>query len=245
VAQNNAEVWKTSDGLSAAPTWIAIDDNAAVNPLPNRFPTRILIDPDDKLTVYIAFGGFEDDDLQRSTDGGATWADITGSGASGLPRATIRGIARQPGNKDRLYVGTEVGVYSTTDGGATWAAANQGPANVSVDELVFMHGSTVLLAATHGRGLWTAETCAMGPVGPVGNSLKLVKRSLGADIAFTWADAAGATRHDIHSDASPAGGYTQVAGSGGSGSPGVTLAAPAVTTYYRVAGASDCSTGPL
>jgi hypothetical protein len=32
-----------------------------------------------------------------------------------------------------------------------------------VDEVVFLHNSTTLLAATHGRGLWTVETAAVPP----------------------------------------------------------------------------------
>ena len=45
----------------------------------------------------------------------------------------------------------------------TWATANVGPANVVVDELVFttvppgQAPSTVLVAATHGRGVWSVD----------------------------------------------------------------------------------------
>ena len=49
-----------------------------------------------------------------------------------------------------------VGIFESLDGGATWSTTNRGSANVSVDELVFMHNSNTLLAATHGRGLFTA-----------------------------------------------------------------------------------------
>src|SRR5262249_57929674 len=52
---------------------------------------------------------------------------------------------------------TEVGIFVSMDGGVTWSTSNEGPANVAVDELVFMHNSTTLLAATHGRGIFTAE----------------------------------------------------------------------------------------
>ena len=75
----------------------------------------------------------------------------------GLPSATIRGLCRHPTRAGWLYVGTEVGIFASRDDGLTWSTSNDGPANVSVDELVFMRGSNTLLAATHGRGLWTAE----------------------------------------------------------------------------------------
>ena len=72
-----------------------------------------------------------------------------------MPRAPIRGLAQHPSNPDWIYAGTEVGVFASEDGGATWAAVNEGPANVSVDDLRFLRNSHTLLAGTHGRGLWT------------------------------------------------------------------------------------------
>jgi regulation of enolase protein 1 (concanavalin A-like superfamily) len=51
-----------------------------------------------------------------------------------------------------LWAGTEVGVFTTRDRGATWDATQDGPANVSVDELFVMND--FLYAVTHGRGLF-------------------------------------------------------------------------------------------
>lgn len=155
VAQNNGEIHRTTNGTAATPAWEPIDNNSAPNPLPNRYVTRIVIDPDDSNLVYVAFGGFAADNLWATTDGGGTWVDITGAGVTGLPNAPIRGVARHPRKPEWLYVGTEVGIFATEDGGANWSTTNQGPANVSVDELVFMHNSETLLAATHGRGIYT------------------------------------------------------------------------------------------
>ena len=157
VGQNNGEVAKTVSGSAADPLWQAVDDNGGYDPLPNRYITRILIDPDDAEVVYVCLGGFSPDNLYRTADGGETWTDITGAGATGLPDAPINGIARHPARAFWLYVGTEVGIFATTDGGETWSTSNDGPANASVDELVFMHNSSILLAATHGRGLFTVD----------------------------------------------------------------------------------------
>ncbi len=157
IAQNNAKIYKTTNGTAGSPTWTTIDDNSAVNPLPDRYVTRIVIDPASSNTVYIALGGFSPDNLWKTTDGGTTWADITGAGATGLPDAPIRGLARHPSKPGWLYAGTEVGIFASADDGANWSTSNDGPANVSVDELVFMSNSNTLLAATHGRGLFTAN----------------------------------------------------------------------------------------
>lgn len=159
-SQNDGKIYKTTSGTSGSPAWTTIDDNASVNPLPNRYPTRILVDTRDSNIVYVAFGSFEKDNLWRTTDGGATWSSLSGAGATALPKAPVRGIAQHPANPLWLYVGTEVGIFTSEDGGQTWSASNDGPANVVVDEVVFVPGTTTLVAATHGRGMWTANAAA-------------------------------------------------------------------------------------
>ncbi len=158
IAQNDAKIYKTTNGTAASPTWTPVDDNAALNPLPNRYVSRILIDRANKQLAYVCLGGFSPDNLWKTTDGGATWTDISGSGLQGLPSAPIKGIARHPTHPDWLYVATEVGIFTTTDGGAHWSTTNDGPANVSVDEINFLNNSTdTLIIGTHGRGLFTAQ----------------------------------------------------------------------------------------
>jgi hypothetical protein len=162
VGQNNGEIQRTNDGTADSPSWAAVDNNSGVNPLPNRFVTRIVVDPDASDVVWVCLGGFSPDNLWNTTDGGSTWADITGTGLAGLPDAPIRGFARHPEHPGWLYVGTEVGVFASDDGGASWSTSDFGPAGVSVDEVVFMHGSSTLLAATHGRGLFTIGIGGVG-----------------------------------------------------------------------------------
>jgi len=160
IGQNDGQVYRTTNGTAASPTWITVDDNSAPNPLPNRYVLRILIDPNNSQLVYVGLGGFSEDNLWKTTDGGTTWSRLTGNAPAALPSAPVRGIGRHPQRATWLYVATEVGIYESVDGGSTWSTSNRGPANVCVDELVFMNGTTTLLAATHGRGLWTADVPA-------------------------------------------------------------------------------------
>ena len=116
---------------------------------------RIAIDPIDSNIVYASYGGYELNNLWRSSDGGATWENASGTSPSNIPAAPIRSIVVHPTRSNQLYVGTEVGVFTSENSGATWGLVNDGPANVSVDELVW-DGDETLYAATHGRGIWRA-----------------------------------------------------------------------------------------
>ena len=74
---------------------------------------------------------------------------------SGLPDVPVRALVLHPHNKNLIYVGTEIGIFSSGDAGATWDVSQGGPANVSVDELFWMGND--LVAATHGRGIYRAS----------------------------------------------------------------------------------------
>ena len=146
-----------ANARAAAPGWETVDDSAGTDLLPDRFPTRVVPAWDDTETAWIALGGFRDDNVWRTRDGGRSWQSASGREGARLPAAPVRGLAQHPTNPDWLYAGTEVGVFASEDGGDSWATVNEGPASVSVDELRFLHRSTTLLAATHGRGLWTID----------------------------------------------------------------------------------------
>jgi subtilisin-like proprotein convertase family protein len=82
---------------------------------------------------------------------GATWTNVSGSGATALPASPINCIAVDPNNGSRWFVGCDAGLFMTANGGSTWANCNtQGFPNVCVSDLEMKHG--YLYAATAGRG---------------------------------------------------------------------------------------------
>jgi photosystem II stability/assembly factor-like uncharacterized protein len=143
VGYNNGEIYKSTDATSASPTWTKIhDDNG-------KMVLALHIDKDDHNTIYAGWGGFASENLQVTKDGGSTWSVIS----DGLPDAPMRSVVRNPNQPDYLYVGTEVGIFTSEDGGEHWQTSNDGPANVSVDRL-YWYDNTTLVAATHGRGVF-------------------------------------------------------------------------------------------
>ncbi len=86
----------------------------------------------DKDTVY---AGVEDAAMFKTTDGGATWKELSGlrnhdtgprwqPGAGGM---CLHTILQDPRNPDRLYIAiSAAGAFRTDDGGETWKPINQG-----------------------------------------------------------------------------------------------------------------------
>ncbi len=153
VGHEGGNIYKTSNGTTDDPSWERVDINTPG--LPNRYVTRLTIDPDNHNVVYATFGGFTPDNVWRTTDGGNHWINISGSGTTALPSAPVRSLVIHPDNANWLYVGTEVGIFNSTDAGATWSIPHIGPSNVSVDELLWMNRK--LVAATYGRGLYQVD----------------------------------------------------------------------------------------
>lgn len=150
VGYNDGRLESTLNGTVATPTWTRRDNNPTA--LPDRRITRITIDPSNAQRVLITLSGFQPNNLWETTDGGVSWHSITGTGTTALPEAPLRDVEISPANPSWLYVASELGVFTSENNGGTWNTTNDGPANVAVDELVWMSGS--LHAVTHGRGIF-------------------------------------------------------------------------------------------
>jgi hypothetical protein len=164
VGYNNGDVYKTINGTNASPTWTRVDTTTPT--LPNRYVTRITVDKDNNNVVYVTLGGFSPDNIWRTANGGTNWTDITGSGLTGIPDLPVRSLVINPNNANWLYVGTELGIFTSVDGGANWTLPHEGPTNTSVDELFWLNPTT-LIAASYGRGLYKNVLDTTAPAAPI------------------------------------------------------------------------------
>ena len=124
------------------------------------FVTSIAFDPSTPGMVYATFAEFGGQHVWRSTDYGVTWESIDGQGSSNVPDIPVHCIVVDPGDPKRLYLGTDLGVFTSTNGGRTWAVENTGYANVVTEWLALgsdEDGTPLLFAFTHGRGAWKVE----------------------------------------------------------------------------------------
>lgn len=146
VGTDDARVWRTTNGGGA---W----QNLSLG-LPQRWVTRVAVDPTNADIAYVAHSGYRNDSplahLHRTTDGGASWTPIS----SELPEAPVNAFALDPENPSILYAGTDVGVYVSPDAGQNWSELAAGLPITVIDDLVLHAPTRMLVAFTHGRSAY-------------------------------------------------------------------------------------------
>ena len=139
----------TSDG------WVSVtrDGGATFTPitngLPNRYVTRIAVDPSDATHALLTVSGFSSGHVFETTNAGLSWNDIS----AGLVDAPANAVAFVPGLG--IMVGTDVGVFQTSTPGSSWVGGPPGIPNVIVQDLIYVPGAKLVIAGTYGRGLFT------------------------------------------------------------------------------------------
>jgi len=106
--------------------------------------------------ILVTFSNYGVSSVWLTKDGGETWEEKE----SNLPDMPIRWALFHPDNNGQAILATETGLWATNtlyEDVPEWAPANDGLANVRIDMLRLRYADDIVLAATHGRGLATAE----------------------------------------------------------------------------------------
>jgi hypothetical protein len=128
--------------------------------LADRYISGVRIDPTNPQHVYLTLSGYSRNweigptdpgvgHVFQTTNGGATWTNTSGD----LPDVPLNDIVSEGGY---LIVASDFGVFASADNGATWSRLGGSLPNVVVDQLT-LDPTGNLVAATHGRGVWTIK----------------------------------------------------------------------------------------
>jgi len=107
-------------------------------------------------TILVTFSNYGVSSVWQTYNGGISWQEKEGN----LPDMPIRWALYHPSNNGQALLATETGVWATNtlkEENTEWSPAVDNMANVRVDMLKIRYGDNIVLAATHGRGLFTAE----------------------------------------------------------------------------------------
>ena len=122
---------------------------------PGIYVSDVVVDRTDTQRVYSSLAGFSGvagQNVRRSTNGGTTWS----AAGAGLPDIPVNALVIDPLQANRIWAGTDIGVYVSEDGADTWEYASNGMPKVAVFDLKARDNGR-LLACTHGRSAYGAD----------------------------------------------------------------------------------------
>jgi hypothetical protein len=160
---------------------------------PSGYVSCIEVENGDPDHLLVTFSNYGVTSVWESTNAGSSWTAVEGD----LPDIPVRWALFSPVGGDTALLATELGVYATTNlnGGSTsWSPCNTGLANVRTDMLQFRESDSLILAATHGRGMYStyafsntteANFTSDFTVAYTGESIEFYDNSLGAT-SWEW-----------------------------------------------------------
>lgn len=184
-AATNSEFWhSTNSGLS----WTKRSRPG------NQTITSIEVHPDNSDLVYATNGNWNSDNkVFRSTDGGQNWTNLS----SGLPNLPANCVFYQEDSDNRIYVGTDIGIYYRDDNSNGWQELNNGLPNVIVNDIEMHYDSERLYAGTYGRGVYYFD---MNPTLDFPNLLGIANNEVAQpieNIILEWSEVPDATNYSL------------------------------------------------
>lgn len=142
-------------------TWVA-----AGKGLPNKVVRDVVLSAHDPKRVFATLSGKPDHDCASyvyvSNDFGKTWASIS----KGLPAEPVNALAEDPQADGLLFIGTDLGVYTSINAGAEWESLCETLPTAPVVDVAVHGRDGVLVAATHGLSVFSLK------IKPIRNAAK-------------------------------------------------------------------------
>ena len=151
---NNGRVVRVDNAQSATPTELTINPSSPM--LGNVSVSCIAVENDDDNHLLVTYSNYGWTSVWETKNGGSTWTAVEGN----LPDMPVRFALFNPLDSSSAMIATELGVWTTDNisGASTvWGPTNTGLANVRTDMLQIRSSDNVVIAATHGRGLFSTD----------------------------------------------------------------------------------------
>ncbi len=156
-------VWAGASLTAANPLFVSTNGGSSfsttsVPATPLGAVTGLATHPTEENTAYALFSFSNSPKIFRTTDLGLTWEELSGFGSNasssnGFPNVATYSLLVLPFDENRIWAGTEIGIFESTDGGLNWAYADNGFPATAVWQMRVVNDEVVV--ATHGRGVWS------------------------------------------------------------------------------------------
>lgn len=116
------------------------------------FIQKIFIHPTNARRAWIAIGGFSGTKLYEYNNG-----TVTNASGSGLPNVPCNSVVYVPGSPDRIFVGTDLGVYVRDVTSQSWIPYGTNMPVCIVSDMEVIPTTKKLRISTYGRGIWEVD----------------------------------------------------------------------------------------
>ena len=162
VGTSDGLLWQSSEALQGVPDIRKISQTNQ----PARSVAAIAVDSANPKALFAGYSGFSCPGISGcdglghifyTNNSGAWWIQVDGN----LPDVPVNDIVIDPtdATDNTIYIATDAGVYAsanaTAGGATTWSMLQVGLPNSQVLSLKLRDASRMLVAATHGRGMWS------------------------------------------------------------------------------------------
>ncbi len=167
---NDGTIYRVDNANAASPTVTQINAGSA---MPAGSVSGIAVEKGNDNHIVVTFSNWDVPHVWETKDGGTTWVNISGN----LPNMPVWSICFKPFTNTTVLIGTELGVWmaALNGTGTAWQESNTGLARVRTNWVDFRPSDGSLMAATHGRGLYTSTSFASIPIQFVDASYKINK----------------------------------------------------------------------
>lgn len=188
---NNGEIVRVDNANAATPSATRINQNAGMPA--SASVSCVAIEKGNDNHLLVTYSNYGTTSVWETTDGGTTWFNSEGN----LPDMPVRWALFNPNNNKQAMIATELGVWFTEEFkgiNTVWTSTNNGLANVRIDMLQMRESDNTVIAATHGRGIFStnffaptakANFIALKKLNYPGNSVKFMDLSSKAS-SWSW-----------------------------------------------------------
>lgn len=163
----NGKVFATTTGSAVmTDTNFPFPANAVSGSTRPAYIGRAVFAPNDPTTAYVTLAYYTANATAAhvwkgvNLDSVPVWTPLAGTDLNVIPNIPVNGFVVDPAQPNRLFAGTDIGVYVTQDGGANWVPFGQGLPRAAVFDVAIQPTSRILRIATHGRGMWEIPVAA-------------------------------------------------------------------------------------
>jgi hypothetical protein len=144
----SGKVFATDGACDLASCWYELDFG-----LPQAPITSIAVSPVNKDNVYATLSGFFSGGHVYGRSG-ILFSWLPAGSIAELSGVPANWIAVEPGAPQRLWLGTDKGLYKSTNSGGSWFKFGNGLPNAPVYQIAIDAPRQRVVAATHGRGAY-------------------------------------------------------------------------------------------